>query len=79
MVGKELLLSPNSNPIVQNGESLVLPQTATTNIQLDKKLKGRVDEVLLDLADYQMSFHHQLIHLPMPKLFSGRTGFDTNC
>ena len=52
MVGKELLLSPNSNPIVQNGESLVLPHTATTNIQLDKKLKGRVDEVLLDLADY---------------------------
>ena len=52
MVGKELLLSPNSNPIVQNGESLVLPQTATKNIQLDKKLKGRVDEVLLDLADY---------------------------
>ena len=52
MVGKELLLSPNSNPIVQNGESLVLPQTATKNIQLDKKFKGRVDEVLLDLADY---------------------------
>ena len=52
MVGKELLLSPNSKPIVQDGESLVLPQTATTNIQLDKKLKGRVDEVLLDLADY---------------------------
>ena len=50
MVGKELLLSPTSNPIVQDRESLVLQQTATANIQLDKKLEGRVDEVLLYLV-----------------------------
>ena len=50
MVGKELPLSPTSNPIVQDRESLVLQQTATTNIQLDKKLEGSVDEVLLYLV-----------------------------
>ena len=50
MVGKELPLSPTSKPIVQDRESLVLQQTATTNIKLDKKLKGRVDEVLFYLV-----------------------------
>ena len=50
IVGKELGLSPTSYSIVQDRESLVLQQTATTNIQLDKKLEGSVDEVLLYLV-----------------------------
>ena len=50
MVEKELPLSPTSNPIVQDRESLVLQQTATTNIKLDKKLEGHVDEVLFYLV-----------------------------
>ena len=50
MVGKQLPLIPTSNSIVQDRESLVLQQTATTNIKLDKKLKGRVDEVLFYLV-----------------------------
>ena len=50
MVEKELPLSPTSNPIVQDRESLVLQQTATTNIKLDKKLEGHVDEVLFRLV-----------------------------
>ena len=58
MFGKELPLSPTSNPIVQDWESLVLQQTATKNIQLDKKLKGHVDEVLLYLV--ARNANHQL-------------------
>ena len=50
MIEKEFPLSPTSNSIVQDQESLVLQQAATTNIHLDKKLEGRVGKVLLYLV-----------------------------
>ena len=50
MIEKEFPLSPTSNSIVQDQESLVLQQAATTNIHVDKKLEGRVGKVLLYLV-----------------------------
>ena len=50
MIEKEFPLSPTSNSIVQDQESVVRQQAATTNIHGDKKLEGRVGKVLLYLV-----------------------------